>query len=151
MTLGAGERLVVDASIAIKWVISEAGSDQAIILLDHALVAPDLLFAECANILWRKWRHGLITDQEAGIAARTLEQADIAVVSTRGYLARAVEIAIELDHPAYDAIYLAVAEAFDLRLATADHRLIRKAEESNSRFGDILVPLSSIASSGYSA
>ena len=54
MTLAAGERLVVDASVAIKWVVPEAGSERAITLLDHGLVAPDLLFSECANILWRK-------------------------------------------------------------------------------------------------
>ena len=151
MTLSSGERLVVDASVAIKWVVTEAGSERAVTLRDHALVAPDLLFAECANILWRKLRHGLLTDEEADIAARTLEQADLAVVSARGYLARAVAIAIELDHPAYDALYLAVAEAFGLRLATADHRLIRRAEQSGTRFRDMLVPLSDIASGGYSA
>ena len=144
MTLGADERLVVDASIAIKWVITEAGSDRAVILLDHGLVAPDLLFAECANILWRKWRYGLVTEQEAGIAARTLEQADIAVVPTRGYLARAVEIAAELDHPASDAIYLAVAEAFGLRMTTADHRLIRKLDQAGGRLRHLVAALSDI-------
>lgn len=151
MTLVPGERLVVDASIAVKWVVTETGSERAITLLDHALIAPDLLFSECANILWRKVRHGLLSEEEAGIAARTLEQADLAVVSARGYLARAVAIAVELDHPAYDAIYLAVAEAFSLRLATADQRLVSKAVHGGTRFRDMLVPLGDIAPAGYSA
>jgi predicted nucleic acid-binding protein len=144
VTLAPGERLVVDASVAVKWVVTETGSDRAMALLDHPLVAPDLLFSECANILWRKVRHGLLSEEEAGIAARTLEQADLAVVSARGYLARAVAIAVELDHPAYDAIYLAVAEAFGLRLATADHRLIRKTVEVGTRFRNMLVALSDV-------
>ena len=77
-----------------------------------------------------------MTEDEAVIAARTLEQADLVVVSARGYAARAVAIAAELDHPAYDAIYLAVAEAFGLRLVTADDRLIRKTEQCAARFRD---------------
>jgi predicted nucleic acid-binding protein len=151
VTLSHDERLVVDASVAIKWVVPEAGSEQAIILLEHGLVAADLLFSECANILWRKQRHGFLTADEADVAARTLEQADLAIVSTRGYLARAVAIAVELDHPAYDAIYLAVAEAFGLRLAMADHRLIRKTEQSSPRFRNMWLPLSDIPPAGYSA
>lgn len=144
MTLVPGERLVEDASIAVKWVITEPGSEQAIVLLDHGLVAPDLLFSECANILWRKVRHGLLTEEEAGIAAQALEQTDLVVVSARAYLARAVAIAVELDHPAYDAIYLAVAEAFGLRLATADQRLVRKVNQAPGRFRHMLTALSEI-------
>lgn len=144
MTLDPGERLVVDASIAVKWVIPEADSARAEVLLDHSLVAPDLLFAECANILWKKIRRGELTEEEAAIAAKTLEQADLAVVSTRGYLARAVAIAAELDHPAYDGVYLAVAEAFGLRLATADDRLIRKVNRGLSRFRPLLAALADI-------
>jgi predicted nucleic acid-binding protein len=144
VTLSARERLVVDASVAIKWVIPQAGSEQAITLLDHDLVVPDLLFSECANILWRKLRHRLLTDEEASLAAQTLEQAELAVVSTRNYLARAVAIATELDHPAYDAVYLAVAEALGLRMATADDRLIRKAVQAPGRYRGMLVPLSEI-------
>lgn len=151
MTLSHGERLVVDSSVAVKWVVTEPGSEQAVTLRDHGLIAPDLLFAECANILWRKLRHSLMTAEEAALAARILEQADIAVVLGKGYVARAVAIATELDHPAYDAIYLAVAEAFALRLVTADHRLVRKAEQGVAQFRDMLLPLSDIPAAGYSA
>jgi predicted nucleic acid-binding protein len=66
-------------------------------------------------------------------------------VPTRGYLALATAIALELDHPAYDAVYLAAAEASDLRLVTADGRLIRKIRESQNRFSQRLVALSEIA------
>ena len=51
MTLGPRERLVIDASVAIKWVVSEPDGDHAEVLLDHGLAASDLLFAECADIL----------------------------------------------------------------------------------------------------
>jgi predicted nucleic acid-binding protein len=107
VTLRPEERLVIDASVAVKWVVPESDSARAEVLLDHGLVAPDLLFAECADVLWKKVRRGELTREEAEIAAQTLEQAELAVVSTRGYLAVATSIAAEFDHPAYDSVYLA--------------------------------------------
>src|SRR4029077_3618111 len=106
LTLDPGERLIIDTSIAIKWVFPEVDSERAAALLDHGLVAPDLLFAECANALWKKLHRGELTEEEAAIAAQTLEQVDLTVVSAKGYLGRAVAIAAALEHPAYDGIYL---------------------------------------------
>jgi len=49
-----------------------------------------------------------------------------------------LSIAVELDHRAYDAMYLAVAEASDLCLVTLDDRLVRKILVSQNRFRLIL-------------
>jgi len=48
-------KLVVDASIALSWFIRQENlPDQAFLLdNDHVLIAPDLIFAEIANGLWR--------------------------------------------------------------------------------------------------
>ncbi len=47
--------LVIDASIAVKWVVDENGTPEALALRARAkLIAPELLIAECANILWKK-------------------------------------------------------------------------------------------------
>ena len=72
VTLAPGERVVIDANVAVKWVVTEPGSELADPLLDCALVAPDLLFAECANILWKKVRRSELTKEEAAVAAQTL-------------------------------------------------------------------------------
>ena len=49
--------VVVDASVALKWVIQEDGSEAAEALLrQEPLLAPDLLIVECANVLWVKTR-----------------------------------------------------------------------------------------------
>jgi predicted nucleic acid-binding protein len=46
--------LVIDASIAVKWVIDEDGTPEALALRQRAkLIPPELLVAECANILSR--------------------------------------------------------------------------------------------------
>ena len=46
---------VVDASVVIKWVVEEDGTPEALDLRQKGrLIAPELLVAECANILWKK-------------------------------------------------------------------------------------------------
>ena len=47
-------RCVVDASVAAKWFAPEDDSPVTFGILDHELLAPDLLYAEVANILWKK-------------------------------------------------------------------------------------------------
>jgi predicted nucleic acid-binding protein len=119
--------LVVDASIAIKWVVEEEGTPQALALRKSArLIAPDLLVAECANILWKKARRGELSSEEADLAPRLLERSDIELLPMRGLMPAATRIAIALSHPAYDCVYLALALAKQTRYVTADDRLIRK-------------------------
>jgi predicted nucleic acid-binding protein len=123
-------RLVIDASVAIKWVVEEEGTAAALALRRQNLSAPDLINAECANILWKKTRLGEFSAEEAAFAARLLAAAEIDLIPTRSLLEAALEIAVGLDHPAYDCLYLALAEERDGRLVTADRRLIRRTEES---------------------
>jgi len=134
--------LVVDASIAIKWVVEEEGTADALALRRGKLIAPDLLAAECANILWKKVQRAELMRQEALLAARLLQAAGIAFMPTHALLEAATRIAIELDHPAYDCVYIALAVARDCRFVTADHRLLRKlAEDRNAGLRDRVVSL----------
>jgi predicted nucleic acid-binding protein len=127
--------LVIDASIAVKWVIEEEGTPQALTLRRTArLLAPELLVAECANILWKKARRNELSREEALLAARLLQTAAIELVPTRSLLAAATRIAIALDHPAYDCLYLALAIENDCRFVTADERFLRKLGGRRSRF-----------------
>ena len=117
---------VVDASVAIKWVVDEPGTEQALLLRQHRLVAPDLLIPECANILWKKVRRKELSEAEAMLAARLLQRAEIDLEPMRGLLEPATRLAIALDHPAYDCIYLALAEALSCAMVTADEQLYRR-------------------------
>ena len=127
---------VIDASIAIKWVIEEVGSPRAASLLDGSrLVAPDLLLIECANVLWKKVRRAELTEDEALVAVRLLQQADIELVPTRHLADQAVRLAIELDHPAYDCLYLALALANDWPLITADDRFVQRLRQPGQNYG----------------
>jgi predicted nucleic acid-binding protein len=137
--------VVVDASIAIKWVIAETGTAEALSLRQRPLLAPDLLMAECANILWKKVRRGELTADEAGWAARLLARADVDLLPMRSFLYIATQMAIMLDHPAYDCLYLAVAEAERALFVTADETLLRKlAQEPTGRFADRAISIDRI-------
>jgi predicted nucleic acid-binding protein len=120
-------RLVVDASVALKWIVAEPGSAEAASLrAAERLLAPDLIMAECANVIWKLARRGEVTEDFARTAARVFEQAELELHPMRGLIAEATRMAILLDHPAYDAFYLALAKAERCALVTADDRLIRK-------------------------
>jgi predicted nucleic acid-binding protein len=118
---------VIDASVSVKWVVEEDGTREALTLLGRAkLIAPELLVAECANILWKKVQRGELSKDEAFLAARLLQGAAIEFVPTRSLLETATRIAVDLDHPAYDCLYLALAADRDCQLVTADERFVRK-------------------------
>ncbi len=135
--------LVVDASIAVKWVVEEDGTAAALALRDRGrLIAPELLVPECANILWKKTQRSELSKAQALLATRLLQRADIELVPTRVLLASATEIAIDLNHPAYDAVYLALAVARECRLVTADARLLRSLSRGDrADLREIAIPL----------
>ena len=119
------ETLIVDASVAVKWVVSESGSDQAVKLRTaFDFLAPDLIVAECANILWKKAMRRELTREEAVLAARLLARSGVELVGLRGLGEAATALAIDLGHPAYDCAYLALARERNCRFVTADRRLL---------------------------
>ena len=123
--------VVIDASIAIKWVIEEDGTPEALALRRKArLIAPDLLVAECANILLKKAVRNELSKEEADLAARLLQGAEIELLPMHPLWSKATNLAIELDHPAYDCIYLALAIQNDCQFVTADNQLLRKLDRS---------------------
>lgn len=116
---------VVDASVAVKWLVTEPFSDQAIRLLDAelTLVAPELFFAEAANALWALCRRGDIDKTDFAEAIDVLKSAPVAVpASMRQLTASASRLAIDLGHPVYDCFYLALGMQEHFPVVTADRR-----------------------------
>lgn len=117
---------VVDASVAVKWVVAEEGAEDAATLLDgRPLLAPELILPECANILWKKATRGEIAPDEAELAADLLARMDVELIGHRPLMSGAVSLALELEHPAYDCAYLALALDRDVPMVTADKRFAR--------------------------
>lgn len=120
--------LVIDASVAVKWYLDEPLSSEArrILAGDELLVAPEIILAEVGNAVWLRANKADIPVAQATEIVRELSGAFVALVPTERLIVRAVEIAAELRHPVYDALYLAVAERWDAILISDDGRLIAK-------------------------
>ena len=124
-------KLTVDASIVVKWYISEKYSEEARLLLAHRLErhAPVILLAEFANTIWKKARRNEIADPR-GYFDELPDLREVVVLHSDGDLIeRAAQIAVEIDHPVYDCLYLACAEATGSMLITADQKLGNKVAD----------------------
>jgi predicted nucleic acid-binding protein len=126
--------LVINASIAIKWVIEEDGTPDALTIRQRArMIAPELLVPECANILWKKIQRNEVTNEQALFAARLLQVAEIELVPMRSLFEAAMRMSIELDHAAYDCLYLSLAIENKCQFVTADERFLRKLDRRKER------------------
>ena len=116
---------VVDASVAVKWLVTEPFSDHATHLLQQelTLIAPELLFAEASNALWAMCRRGEISKADFAEAIEVLKAAPVTVpLGMRQLAAAAARLAADLDHPTYDCFYLALAVHEQHSVITADRR-----------------------------
>ncbi|MFN0116194.1 MAG: type II toxin-antitoxin system VapC family toxin [Paracoccaceae bacterium] len=123
---------VVDASVALKWVLEEQGSAEAAMLLDgRAIFAPSLVDTEAANALWAAARRGEVSRGEAALVFDTFLAAPLRRIDLSADLtASALQIAADLDHPVYDCVYLAAGLMLDLPVVTADRRFLVAARRN---------------------
>lgn len=135
------DRFVIDASVAVKWFIEEEGSQRAEHLLDERveLYAPRILLGEVANALWKSVKRGEVPMPLAEEALRRLPRTVRFLFDTDDFLREALQMAVALDHPVYDCLYVEGARRRELRLVTADTGLIRKF--SASRYASSILPL----------
>ncbi|MGH3841651.1 MAG: type II toxin-antitoxin system VapC family toxin [Pseudonocardiaceae bacterium] len=121
--------LVVDASVALKWVVTEPGSEQAASLLDEmatgavALLAPEHLIGEVANGLRKRVAQHVLTVEDACAALEAIAHLELTFVGGAGRWFRCLPAALEWGVTAYDALYVLLAKDFGAVLVTADERL----------------------------
>ncbi|MDE1145251.1 MAG: type II toxin-antitoxin system VapC family toxin [Azospirillaceae bacterium] len=118
-------RLVVDASVGLKWVVAENDSGKAIQLLrtGRQLVTSALFWAEAGNALAIKAKRGELESAAATDALQDLSGAPLITQPLDADAAvAALSLAKELSHPIYDCVYLALAMAEGATVITADKR-----------------------------
>lgn len=126
--------VVVDASLAIKWLVEEDDSDKAQALLqswvsqDVARIAPFLMPFEVANGLHRRVLRGELNINHGTRMMAQLLELELELHHPPSLHVRALELASQLRQgAAYDAHYLALAESLDCEFWTADQRFYRAA------------------------
>lgn len=131
---GTANVVVVDASVAVKWVLTEDGTAEARSLLTHWIsarlqpIAPSWFACEVANVVYRHARSGAITLDGAKHALTTV----FTIVALRDApgsdAVRAIEMADSTrQQTPYDACYLALAEREQCEYWTDDARFVKAA------------------------
>lgn len=130
--------LILDASVALKLVIDEPGSEAAIDLIARAdeRIAPDWMLTEVASALSNKVRYEGIAIEEAATALQALPRFVERFVDSRPLLERTMRLSIKLGHALYDCLYLAVALEERGRVVTADEKFHKAAAYAG--YGDQL-------------
>lgn len=116
---------VVDASVVVKWFVPEIHSDKARRLLaaPHEYVAPDLLFAETANTIWKKVRRKELTAEQGQRLVADIGRIAVETVSCRSLAEDAHALANATARTVYDCMYVALAVRLKTRTITADETL----------------------------
>jgi len=119
---------VVDASLVIKWFVPEVESNFARQWLDapHDFIAPDLLFPETGNTVWKKVRRGELSPDEGQRLVSDLSGIAVETVAMRGLLPDAHALALGTGITVYDATYLALAVRLATQVITGDDRFARR-------------------------
>jgi predicted nucleic acid-binding protein len=123
---------VVDASVAFGWFAEVESSAWSVALLEATpaaeLIAPDLVLVELLNAGWKAQRMGAITEAQLAAIAELAPSLFSELVPAAALLSSAQRWCRQLDHPAYDCLYLALAEQRSAVLLTQNQQLLRKLE-----------------------
>lgn len=126
--------VVVDASLAVKWLVEEDDSDKAHAVLqswvaqDITRIAPYLMPFEVANVLHRRVLRGELNVGDSTRMISRLLESSLELQQPPGLHVRALQLSSQLNQSAaYDAHYLALAESVGCELWTADERFYRAA------------------------
>ena len=131
--------IVVDASVAVKWLVFEPGSPEAMALLRsrEPPAAPGLVQIEVASALVRKVRTKQIARADGEAALQRwlvlLREGALIVGEADVDLPDAIELALTLDHAVADRLYLAMAQREGAPLISADRRFVQKAAQVYER------------------
>ena len=124
------DTVVVDSSVAIKWFVVEPYSVEAHYVLEEyqagtlTLLAPDLLYAEVGNIVWKKHRFQNLATEDAEEVLAAFRLVTFMVTSCAALLEEAYRLAMTHQRTVYDAMYLALSLRENCRWVTADERIV---------------------------
>lgn len=128
--------LVVDSSVVIKWFLPEPYSVEARRILDGyqqgdiTFLAPDLIYAEIGNIVWKKQQFQGLAVADAQQILVAFQTVTLITTSNMRLLSNAYKLATTYQRTVYDALYLALSQQEQCQFVTADERLVNAVSAS---------------------
>src|SRR5438445_6925083 len=125
---------VLDASVALCWVLRRPLSAKAVRLRDdyrqlvHRLLAPSVFSAEAASALTKSERQKLITVGQARLLLDDILSTTPVLYPYEPLLRRATDISSQTRSSVLDCLYVALAERERCDLVTADDKLLRNLQ-----------------------
>jgi predicted nucleic acid-binding protein len=123
-------RLVLDSSVAFKWVVPETDTDKALRLRDdarggvHELLAPDVFPIEVGHALTRAERQTRLAVGAGWTLWQSVMSETLALHPALPLMPRAYAISAAARIGIYDCLYVALAEQQGCSFVTADTRLL---------------------------
>jgi predicted nucleic acid-binding protein len=116
---------VVDASVVAAAFFPEDHSNAARALLagDRELLAPDLVYAEVGNVIWKRHARREIDEAEAGELLADVLRLPLRTTPSEELVASALSLALRVGRTVYDCLYIALAVRSGSVMVTADRRL----------------------------
>jgi predicted nucleic acid-binding protein len=139
-------KYVLDASVAICWVIRRPQTPKALQLRDeyqkalHQLIAPSVFPAEAASALTKSERQQIIPVGRARPLLDDVLRTSPHLHAYEPLLRRAADISSQTRGGLYDCLYVALAERESCELVTTDDKAIRNLRPHFP----FIVPLASV-------
>lgn len=120
--------IVLDTSVAIKWFFKESYEKEALLLRDAfregacPLLAPDLIYPEFANTVWKRVNFHNLAIKEGIRIIRIFQRVPLEIVASKDLLEDAFSIAAQHKCTVYDALFLALSNERSCQIITADRK-----------------------------
>lgn len=118
--------LVVDASVIAAAFFPEKHTEaaRAVLLSDRGLCAPDLIYAEIANVVWKRYRRKEINAEEASGLLSDMLDLPLEIIPSEQLVGPALELALRTGRTVYDCLYVALAVQENAVMVSDDQRLV---------------------------
>lgn len=133
--------IVVDSSVAIKWFVPQPNSTKAREILSAyqdgglLLLAPDLIYAEVGNIIWKLHRFQGVSEVDAEAILNTFQSIAFVITLSASLLDDAYRLAVAHQRTVYDSLYIALSLRRQCQFVSADEKLVNSV---NSVFPDVM-------------
>jgi predicted nucleic acid-binding protein len=118
--------VVVDASVIMAAFFPEPFHEESVALLDSGvrLFAPDLIYAEVGNVIWKRHGRGDIDNKDAADIFNDVMSLPLEITASKQLADQALTLAMQTGRTVYDCLYVALAVQTKTIMFSNDRRLV---------------------------